>query len=163
MTISIEEFIYPAVKLSSKSRYGLRALFDIAFHGAGEPVQIRDIAERQGIPPRFLEQIFQDLKRVGLVTSKRGPRGGYALARSPAEIRVGDILRAIEGNVELADASARQQGSDRAGAETIDDALAELSRDIEQCFDALSLQDLCNRREPRTGPRLPQHRYLYTI
>jgi len=68
------------VKLSNKGRYGVRAIFDIAFHNEGRATQIKEIAERQAIPPRFLEQIFQDLKRAGLVASRRGPRG----ARPPA-------------------------------------------------------------------------------
>ena len=151
------------MKLSSKSRYGVRALLDIAYHGAGQPIQLRDIADRQGIPPRFLEQIFQDLKRVGLVSSKRGPRGGYALARPAAEVRLGDVLRAIEGRVDLADPSARQQGSDRACAELLDDVLASLSKNVEACFDALTLDELCERLGPHSQRRLPQHRYLYTI
>lgn len=90
------------MKLSNKGRYGVRAIFDIAFHNHGKATQIKDIAERQAIPPRFLEQIFQDLKRAGLVSSKRGPRGGYQLALSPAEIRIGDIIRALEGPITLA-------------------------------------------------------------
>jgi len=85
------------VKLSNKGRYGVRALFDIAFHNDGGPTQIKDIAEREAIPARFLEQIFQDLKRAGLVGAKRGPRGGYHLARPAHEIRLGDVVRALEG------------------------------------------------------------------
>ena len=78
------------VKLSNKGRYAVRALFDIAFYNDGRPTQVKDIAERQGIPPRFLEQIFQDLKRANIVGSKRGPQGGYSLARRAAEIRLGE-------------------------------------------------------------------------
>src|SRR3954466_7955552 len=87
------------VKLSNKGRYGVRALFDIAFHNDGKPTQIREIVERELIPARFLEQIFQDLKKAGLIASKRGPRGGYHLARPASEIRIGDVLRALEGPI----------------------------------------------------------------
>src|SRR6266511_3157361 len=93
------ECICVPVKLSNKGRYGVRALFDMAFHSNGEPTQIREIAEREMIPGRFLEQIFQDLKKAGLIASKRGPRGGYQLARSAAEISLGDVIRALEGSV----------------------------------------------------------------
>jgi Rrf2 family transcriptional regulator, iron-sulfur cluster assembly transcription factor len=86
------------VKLSSKGRYAVRALFDIAFYNDGQPTQVKEIAERQAIPPRFLEQIFQDLKRAGIVGSKRGPQGGYLLARPSHEIRLGDVIQVIEGN-----------------------------------------------------------------
>jgi Rrf2 family protein len=89
------------VKLSNKGRYGVRALFDIAFHNDGRPTQIKDISARQVIPARFLEQIFQDLKRAGLVGAKRGPRGGYRLARPAYEIRLGDVVRALEGPIAI--------------------------------------------------------------
>src|SRR5262252_4297447 len=92
----------PRVKLSNKGRYGVRALFDIAFHNDGRPTQIKDIASRESIPARFLEQIFQDLKRAGLVGAKRGPRGGYHLARPAYEIRIGDVVRALEGPIAIA-------------------------------------------------------------
>src|ERR1700754_2633016 len=88
------------MKLSSKALYGVQAIFDLAFHANGAS-QIKEICERQAIPPRFLEQVFQDLRRAGLVTSKRGPRGGYQLARTPEQIRLGDITRALEGPVRV--------------------------------------------------------------
>ena len=89
------------MKLSSKGRYGVQAMFDLAFHSEGKAAQIKDICERQGIPARFLEQVFRDLRKAGIVPSKRGPRGGYQLTHAPAELRVGDIVRAIEGPTAL--------------------------------------------------------------
>ena len=88
------------MRLSTKSRYGVRALFDIAYHSAEAPAQIKAISQRQGITPRYLEQIFQKLKRAGIVKSIRGPRGGYYLARKPEEIAVGDIVRAMEETID---------------------------------------------------------------
>jgi Rrf2 family transcriptional regulator, iron-sulfur cluster assembly transcription factor len=79
------------MKLSNKGRYALQAVFDLAYHNAGRAAQIRDICDRQAIPARFLEQVFRDLKRAGLVRSKRGPRGGYELAREANEVRIGDV------------------------------------------------------------------------
>ena len=73
------------MKLTTKTRYGVRALFDMAFHAGTLPVQVKDISRRQEISPRYLEQIFQLLKKAGLLRSKRGPQGGYALTRLPAE------------------------------------------------------------------------------
>src|SRR5689334_15961231 len=98
------------VKLSKKGRYAVRALFDIAFYNEGQPTQVKDIATRQSIPPRFLEQIFQDLKRAGIVASKRGPQGGYNLARGAAEIGIGDVIRALEGPIMLADEGGPDKG-----------------------------------------------------
>jgi len=73
----------------------VRAIFDMAFHSRGKPVQIKDISDRQEISPRYLEQIFQKLKKAGLVKSIRGPRGGYYLTRPAEKIRVNEIIDAI--------------------------------------------------------------------
>src|SRR3954468_23975310 len=89
------------MKLSTKSRYGVRAVFDIAFHNQGRPTQARDIARRQEVSLRYLEQIFQELRRAHLVDAKRGPKGGYSLSRSPENITLGDVLRAVQGPIEL--------------------------------------------------------------
>src|SRR6185369_13010050 len=91
------------MRLSTKSRYGLRALFDIAYHCGGMPTQIQDISRRQQISPRYLEQIFQNLKRAGILKSKRGPQGGYCLAKKLDEITVLDILNATEQHALLVD------------------------------------------------------------
>ena len=88
------------MRLSTKSRYGVRALFDMAYHSEGVPAQIKAISQRQEITPRYLEQIFQKLKRAGIVKSIRGPKGGYYLARKPEKIAVGDIIRAMEESIE---------------------------------------------------------------
>ena len=88
------------MKLSTKSRYGVRALFDIAFHSEGLPTSIKEISRRQGITPRYLEQIFQKLKRAGIVKSVRGPKGGYHLSRKPEEIAVSEIIRAMGESIE---------------------------------------------------------------
>jgi Rrf2 family protein len=133
------------VKLSNKGRYAVRALFDIAFFNGGRPTQVKDIAERQSIPPRFLEQIFQDLKRAGIVGSKRGPQGGYNLARKPAEIRLGDVVRALEGPIVLGEGTAAR--SARVGGESrrvIESMLRDLSQRIEACFDEVSVADICD-------------------
>ncbi len=88
------------MRISSKLQYSLRALFDIAFHKFGGPAKIDEIATREDIPPRFLEQIFQDLKAAGIVGSKRGPKGGYFLLQSPESVTLGAVYRAIEGEIE---------------------------------------------------------------
>ena len=150
------------VKLSNKGRYGVRAIFDIAFHSGGKATQIKDISRRQAIPPRFLEQIFQDLQRAGLVTSKRGPRGGYALAMDPDDIRMGDIVRALEGPILLAgsDGNGDADETSRVVTETV---FTELSDSIEACFDAITIQDLCDRGDAHGVRRAPPRRYVYSI
>ena len=88
------------VKLSTKGRYGLRALIDLALYGEEEAVSIQSISARQQISDSYLEQLVRKLKKAGLVTSVRGAQGGYRLAKPAGEISVGDVLRALEGSIE---------------------------------------------------------------
>ena len=88
------------MKLSTKGRYGLRAMIDLARYSEDEPVSISSIAARQDISERYLEQLVGLLKKAGLVRSIRGATGGYVLARNVREISVGDVLRALEGSLE---------------------------------------------------------------
>ncbi len=84
--------------LCSKSEYALLALFELALvHDLGEPLQIREIASRQNIPDRYLEQLLANLRRVGLVRSQRGSKGGYLLAREPWQISLWEVLQVIQG------------------------------------------------------------------
>ncbi len=160
------ECIWRFVKLSNKGRYAVRALFDIAFFNGGQPTQVKDIAERQQIPPRFLEQIFQDLKRAGLVGSKRGPQGGYNLALGAEEVRLGDIVRALEGPISLGDkepepnATKETVGNSRRITEQI---FSELSSQVEACFDAITIQSICDLAEAEGLRRPGAQRYVYVI
>ncbi len=149
------------MKLSNKGRYGVRAVFDIAFHNDGKATQIKDIAERQAIPPRFLEQIFQDLKRAGIVTSKRGPKGGYQLAMPPRDISLGHIVRALEGSIAIA--PPEPSGDPTASQAVTDEAFLDLSARIEACFDGMTIEDLCTRGEAKGLRRHPPRRYVYVI
>lgn len=87
------------MKLSTKGRYGLRAFIDLAVCGESQPVSLNSIAERQEISVSYLEQLMAKLKKAGLVKSVRGVNGGYSLARPADEISVGDVLRALEGDL----------------------------------------------------------------
>ena len=89
------------MKLSTRGRYGIHAMYDLAVNADGGPQPIKAIAERQGEPEAYLEQLIAMLKREGLVTSTRGAQGGYMLARRPEAITVGDVLRALEGGLNL--------------------------------------------------------------
>ncbi len=158
------------MKLSSKSRYGVQAVFDIAFHNEGRASQIKEIAERQSIPPRFLEQIFQDLKRAGLVGSRRGPRGGYQLAKDASEIRLGDIVRALEGPIALVREGDGELPKKRGRPvlppverTVTDEAFDDLSTQIEACFDAITIAALVERGEALGQRRRPPAGYVYVI
>jgi len=152
------------VKLSNKGRYGVRALFDIAFHNDGKPTQIREIAGREAIPARFLEQIFQDLKKAGIVGAKRGPRGGYHLARPAEEITVGDVFRALEGPIVVCPA---EEDSEHLRPPTGPDAsnavFKDLATAIEKSFDAISIADVCAKGEALGIQRGGRERSTYVI
>ena len=91
------------MKISTKGRYALRLMLDIALHGTEEPVRVKDIAKRQDISAKYLEQIISVLVRADYVKSVRGPQGGYRLTRNPEEYKVGMILRLTEGNMSPVD------------------------------------------------------------
>lgn len=91
------------MKLSTKGRYGLRAMLDLALNSADEAVALSGVAERQNISISYLEQLIAKLKKAGLVNSIRGAQGGYVLAKPAKEISVGDILRALEGDLNPVD------------------------------------------------------------
>jgi Rrf2 family transcriptional regulator, cysteine metabolism repressor len=89
------------MKLSTKGRYGVKAMVDLAIHYGGEPVSIKSISERQGISEYYLEQLFSPLRKSGLINSIRGAQGGYVLSRIPKEITVSQIMEVLEGPIEI--------------------------------------------------------------
>lgn len=93
------------LKLSTKGRYGLRALIDLAQYSEKEPVSITSISNRQGISERYLEQLMAKLKKAEIVKSIRGAGGGYILGKDMHEISVGDVLRALEGSLDPVECS----------------------------------------------------------
>lgn len=98
------------MKISTKGRYGLRAFVDLARYSEDAPVSINSISERQEISEKYLEQLMTLLKRADLVKSIRGAGGGYILARPSERISVGDVLRALEGNLEPVSCAAYREG-----------------------------------------------------
>lgn len=154
------------MKLSSKGRYAVRALFDIAFYNDGQPTQVKDIAERQAIPQRFLEQIFQDLKRSGIVGSKRGPQGGYLLARPAQEILLGEVVRVIEGPVSLSEGlptAGPPHDVSFDGLRVTESIFDDISGRIESCLNQVTIADVCARADELGIRRPGEGSYMYFI
>jgi Rrf2 family protein len=134
------------MRLSTKSRYGVRALFDIAYHSQGRPTQIKEISRREGITPRYLEQIFQKLKKAGMVKSIRGPKGGYYLSRTPEEIVVGDIIRAMDESIEPVHCARMTRGRKKCRRESRCAAQViwqEAGQRLREYLDSTSLSTMC--------------------
>lgn len=87
------------MKISTKGRYALRLMIDLATNDDGNPIRIKDVAERQNISDKYLEQIIATLNKAGFVRSVRGPQGGYSLKKKPEDYTVGMILRLTEGSL----------------------------------------------------------------
>jgi Rrf2 family iron-sulfur cluster assembly transcriptional regulator len=155
------------MRVSSKAQYAMRALFDIAYHNLGRPTKVEAIAEREDVPPRFLEQIFQDLKEAGMVGSKRGPTGGYFLRRSPETITVGEIVRAVDGPIEASCCFATDEEVRRLCAVTSKCVTAAVWRDIAErmqaVMDSVTLADLSLRGEALGVARKPDADFHYVI
>jgi len=150
------------MKLSTKALYGVQALFDMAFHADGS-AQIKEICERQAIPPRFLEQVFQDLRRAGLVTSKRGPRGGYQLALPAERIRLGDVLRAVEGPVQVLPTVRDPALANTSSYRVAEETLQAVSCHIENGLDAVTIGSMCAHAEAIGLARKRAPAYVYAI
>ena len=135
------------MRVSTRGRYALRALLDVASHADEGPVLRSDIAVRQEISAEYIAQLFRCLAAAGLVKGVKGPGGGYVLSRDPAAIRVGDIVRAAEGPIATVQCVDRDlhppcHRLDRCVTRLM---WAELSEAIESFLDSVTLKDLCDR------------------
>ena len=140
------------MRISAKGEYAIRAILDLAMrHGQGL-VPIQDVARRQGIPQRYLEQVLLLLKRAGFLGSKRGSTGGYQLVRPPAEISVGDVLRAIEGRVTTLEVAGRDPRDDGGGGPDLADLWQEVADAVGAVLDRTSFADLAERVAARRSP-----------
>jgi Rrf2 family protein len=139
------------MKLSTKSTYGLRAMLAIALNDNGEATSIADIAGKEAISVAYLEQLMNKLRHKGLVSSVRGARGGYVLTKRSAEITVGDIVKALEGNIYPVHCVSTRNGSPDAcskGESCVPKLVwHKLARAINDCLESVTLKDLCAESE----------------
>lgn len=141
------------MKISTKGRYGLRAMVDLAVNSSEEHTALYSIAERQNISENYLEQVFSVLRKAGLVKSIKGAQGGYILAESPSKIKVGTILRALEGNLSIVD----EETEDRsASTKSIQYCIKlnvwdKINQHINEVVDSMTLEDLANEYKKLNG------------
>lgn len=154
------------MRLSTQSRYGVRAIFDIAYHSEGLETQVKDISRRQGISPRYLEQIFQKLKKGGIVGSKRGPSGGYFLNKKPEEITIGQIVRITEGGIDpvlCLNPEDLSQPCDRLGECVTRIIWSEAGKRLKEYFDSVTIKDLCKMAQEMGLKKELGRRFMYYI
>lgn len=137
------------MKLTTKGRYAVQAMADIAAHASDDdlPVSLPDVATRQGISAGYLEQLFAKLRRAGLVASARGVAGGYRLARAAGAIRISEIVEAVDEEIATTACRGADVGCQGSGARCLThDLWEELGRQIEIFLDAVTLEDVIEKR-----------------
>lgn len=148
------------MKISTKGRYGLKAMMDLTINSFGEPVNLKSIAERQNVSEKYLEHIFSALKKGGLIKSLKGTQGGYILAHEAAQITVGQVIRALEGDVAFAEAASGEEGD----ADILEHCInvhvyQRIDDSINRLLEGTTLEDLLQEYK-----RMNEHKdYMYYI
>jgi len=148
------------LKISTKGRYGLRAMVDLAISSHGEHVALNSIAQRQSISENYLEQVFASLRKAGLVKSVKGAQGGYILSRKASDISIGDVLRVLEGNLSVIDSEKIEDKDTSSLQYCIKKNLWDkLDEGINDLVDSVTLEDLANEYNRINGT----HSIMYYI
>ncbi len=138
------------MKISTKGRYAVRIMLDLALNNTGECIKVKDIAGRQGISEKYLEQIIAVLNKAGYVKSVRGAQGGYRMAKAPAEYTVGMILRLTEGS--MAPVACLEEGAAKCERRDICDTLEvwqTLYEAVNNVIDNVTIEDLVEKHKRR--------------
>lgn len=153
------------MQVSSKGKYSVRAVLDIAQHSEGAPVPLAAISQREGISLLFLEQLFQQLRKGNIVKSVRGAHGGYVLAREASEITIGEIVRLIESPLYTSSCFSKEESVDdcRISSSCISGAIwKQLAEHVDSFLDSITVADLANKSKPEIvyGLRIKSKRVL---
>jgi Rrf2 family iron-sulfur cluster assembly transcriptional regulator len=153
------------MQISTKGKYSVRAVLDIAQHSNGAPVPLAAISKREGISLLFLEQLFQQLRKGNLVKSVRGPHGGYVLAREAGKITIGEIIRLIEPPLYTSSCFGKHESVDscRIADSCIGGAIwKQLAEHIDHFLDSITVADLAFRSKPEVvyGLKIKSNRIL---
>jgi len=139
------------VKLSTRTRYGIRAILELAENYGKGPLQIRTIAQRQAISVKYLEQLMTMLKSAGFVRSIRGSKGGYVLAKAANQIKLSDCFNALEGIVTTAECVDNDSFCARAADCVVRDVWAQVQKAIESVLESVTLQDLVDKAREKNA------------
>ena len=137
------------MKISTKGQYGTRALLDLALHYGEGPLLIKDIAKRQGISQHYLEHIFIRLSAAGLVNGTRGAKGGFALAKPPAQIKISEVIQLMEGSLAPVQCVDDPKLCSRAASCVTRDIWADMKTAMSKVLESSTLQDLVERHSEK--------------
>ncbi len=137
------------MKLSTRARYGTRALLDVALHHSEGPVLLRDIARRQEISLPYLEHLIAPLIVAGIIRSTRGARGGISLLKPPSEIKLSEVLDSLEGSIAPVECLNDPKACSRSGSCATRDVWGELKKAMNGVLVSLTLQDLVERQNKK--------------
>jgi Rrf2 family protein len=136
------------MRISAKADYAVRAALELAASPGGKPVKGTELADAQDIPLQFLEHILLDLKRAGLIRTKRGARGGYWLAEDPARVSVADVIRAVEGPLANIQDLPPEETNYSGAAERLRDVWIAVRQNLRVVLESVTLEDLAAKRLP---------------
>lgn len=145
------------MRISTKIRYGTRAMLELASHYGEGPVDLKEIAKREDISLKYLEQVIIPLRTAGLVKSIRGSKGGYSLAKPPAEICLIDLIKVLDGPMDLAECLKDPKSCSRSPSCVTRDIWKEASDAIQQVFSSITFEEMVNRKKEREGKASPMY------
>lgn len=141
------------MKLSTRARYGVRALLELALHSGQGFVPIKDIAQRQEISPAYLARLFRPLVGAGIVRSTRGPQGGVSLCKPPNEVKLSEVITLLEGSIAPVGCVNDERVCPRSDRCVTREVWAEMKNAITDVLESISLQDLVDRHREKERKR----------
>ncbi len=145
------------MKISTKIRYGARAMLELASHYGEGPIELKEIAKRENISLKYLEQVINPLRASGLVKAIRGSRGGYSLGKPPSEICLYDVIETLEGPLLLLECLRDSKACQKVPSCVTRDIWKEVSDAICKIFNSVTLEDMVNRRREKERGNFPMY------
>lgn len=145
------------MKISTKIRYGARAMVELASHYGEGPIELKEIAKKENISLKYLEQVINPLRADGLVKAVRGAKGGYSLAKPPSEICLYDVIETLEGPLNLLDCLHDTKACQKVSSCVTREIWKEVSDAMSRIFYSVTLEDMVNRKREMEKSNLPMY------
>ena len=145
------------MKISAKIRYGARAMLELASHYGEGPIELKEIAKKENISIKYLEQVINPLRSNGLVKAIRGSKGGYSLAKPPSEICLYDVIETLEGPLKLIECLSDSKACQKVQSCVTREIWKEVSDAISKIFYSVTLEDMVNRKREKEGLHSPMY------